>query len=153
MKLAHEENGQQTDGEVADRRKGTIHVGHGDDDVDIDAVAVNVWVEGRSSPEVGEWLALQQHQEHEDKAGQHGQHHDGVQCPQVDWPDGDAHQENADGNLAEDGGEAVGDFAEPPVLRIVRMLDSRQGELMERYLHGRDSFVSCQIGESSPCAV
>lgn len=30
--------------------------------------------------------------------------------------DGDAHQEDADGDLASNRGEAVGDFAEPPVL-------------------------------------
>jgi hypothetical protein len=32
--------------------------------------------------------------------------------------DGDAHEEDAHGDFAADGGEAVGDFAEPPVLQV-----------------------------------
>jgi hypothetical protein len=34
----------------------------------------------------------------------------------VEFFDGDSHKEKADGNLAEDRGEAVSDFAKPPVL-------------------------------------
>lgn len=36
----------------------------------------------------------------------------------MDALDGDAHKEDADGDLAPDGGKAVSDFAEPPVLSV-----------------------------------
>jgi hypothetical protein len=36
----------------------------------------------------------------------------------MDALDCDAHKEDADGDLAPDGGKAVSDFAEPPVLSV-----------------------------------
>jgi hypothetical protein len=52
----------------------------------------------------------------------------------VEALDGDAHEEDAHGDFAADGGEAVGDFAEPPVLRG---LDSRPGTIMEGAKQGK----------------
>lgn len=116
MQLSHEEDRQNPHREITQRRKRTVHVRHGDDDFDIHTRAVDVRIKGPAGPEVGERLALQQHQEHEHDTSHHGEGHDGVQDPDVDAPDGDAHQKDAYGDLAGDGGEAVGDFAEPPVL-------------------------------------
>ena len=81
-------------------------------------MAVDIRVERLARPKVSEWLALQQHDEHEDHARNDGHDHDGPQDPNVDAPDRNAHQENADGDLAGHGREAVGNFAEPPVLFI-----------------------------------
>jgi hypothetical protein len=65
--------------------------------------------------------------------------------------DGDAAQEDADGDFAADGGPAVGDFAEPPVL--FPLVVSIGYEEKGKYLHGCDSLMGRQISESPAGAV
>jgi hypothetical protein len=69
----------------------------------------------------------------------------------VEALDGDAHEEDAHGDFASDRGEAVGDFAEPPVLRgLVLKLREGTDKDVGRYtahLHCCYSFVRGQDGE------
>lgn len=60
-------------------------------------------------------MALEEHQEHEDQTSKDSQDHDDVKDHDMKAFNRDAHQENADGDLARDGSEAIGDLAEPPV--------------------------------------
>jgi hypothetical protein len=119
MQLADHENRQNANCEITQRRKRTIHVRHGDDDLDVDALALYGGVQRGLRPEEGDGLALQQHDEHEGEAGDGCQRDDAVQNPDVELFDGDAQQEDADGDFAGDAGPAVGYFAEPPVLFLV----------------------------------
>lgn len=111
MQLAHKEDRQNADGKIAQCCEPTVYVGHGDDDLNVHAMAVNIRVEGLASPEVGEWLALQQHDEHEDHAG-----NDGPEDPDMEASNSDAHQENTDGYFTGDGRKTIGDLTKPPVL-------------------------------------
>ena len=114
--LPDEEDGQNADGEITQRGKRTIHIGHGDDNLDIHARALNGWVVGGASPEILKRFALQQHDEHEDETGYEGEEHDQIEDPDVHSFNRDSKEEDADRDLAADRGEAVCDFAEPPVL-------------------------------------
>lgn len=71
---------------------------------------------GGASPEILKRFALQQHDEHEDETGYEGEEHDQIEDPDVHSFNRDSKEEDADRNLAADRGEAVCDFAEPPVL-------------------------------------
>lgn len=73
---AHQKNRQDAHCEIAEGRKGTVHIGHGDDDLDIHTPPLDTRVKCRPRPEILERLALQQHDEHEDDAGHHRQGHD-----------------------------------------------------------------------------
>jgi hypothetical protein len=79
-------------------------------------VPLDVRVHGRPCPEIRERLALQEHQEHEDQTRKHGQKHDDVEDPDMNSLDGDSQKKKANGDLAENGGEAVGNFTKPPIL-------------------------------------
>lgn len=119
MQLAHDEYRQKAHSKVRQRRNGTVDVGHCNDNLDADAGALDIRVHGSARPEVLERLALQQHDEHEEQARQHGEGHDGREDPDMQALDGDAHQKDADGDFASDGREAVGDFTQPPVLCLL----------------------------------
>ena len=116
VQLVHDEDGQNADGEITHCGKCTVDVRHGNDNVDANAVPFDIRVHGRPRPEISQWLALQEHQEHEDQSRKNGQNHDDIEDPDMSSLDGDSHEENANRNLAENGGEAVCDFTKPPVL-------------------------------------
>lgn len=52
VQLTHDEDWQNTHREITQRRKCTVHVGHGDDNVDADAVTLNTGVHGGPCPKV-----------------------------------------------------------------------------------------------------
>lgn len=131
VQFVHDENGQNADGEITDCGKCAVDVGHGDDNVDANAVTFDIRVQGRPRPEIRQWLALQEHQEHEDQSRKNGQNHDGVEDPDMSSLDGNSHQENANGDLAENGGEAVCDFTKPPIL-----YERRERRSFERNFEG-----------------
>jgi hypothetical protein len=91
VQLVHKEDWQDTDCEITQRRKGTVDVGHDDNDIDANAVSGDTGVHGNPGPEVCQRLALQQHQEHKDQSSNDGQDHDGVKNPDMKALDGDAH--------------------------------------------------------------
>ena len=102
VKFVDEEDGQYADGEITQCSKCTVNVGHDHDDLHIHACALDIRVEGRPSPEVFQWPTLEEHEEHEDQTCNDGQGHNAVEEPDVDAFDSDAHQEDADGDLAAD---------------------------------------------------
>lgn len=75
MQGAHEEYRQQAHGEITQRCKRTVHIGHGYHDLDIHARSLDVRVIRGSRPEILQGLALQQHDEHEHHPGYHRQTH------------------------------------------------------------------------------
>lgn len=135
MKFVDEEDGQYADGEITNCGKCTVNVGHDHDDLHIHACAHDIRVKGHASPEVFQWFALEEHEEHENQACNNGQGHDAVEEPDVEGSDSDAHQEDADGDLAPNRGEAVGDLAEPPIF------------------HCEDAIVGSEVFEPIACAV
>lgn len=52
VQLVHEEDWQDTDCEITQRRKGTVDVGHGDNDIDTNAVSGDTGVHVSPGPEV-----------------------------------------------------------------------------------------------------
>lgn len=91
MKFADEEDGQDADGEITQCGKSTVDVGHDNDDLHIHAFSYNSRIVGQLRPEVFQWLALEEHKEHENQAGYDGQGHDGIEDPDVEGFDSDAH--------------------------------------------------------------
>jgi hypothetical protein len=73
-------------------------------------------VVGHASPEKGQGLALQEHKEHEHQASKDRESHDRVEKQNVRAVNADTHQENANGDLAEDRCETESNLAKPPVL-------------------------------------
>jgi hypothetical protein len=65
VQLGDKDNGQNANGEITKCGKCTIDVCNDDDNVDADAVAFNLGIQGGSGPEVREWLALQEHKKKE----------------------------------------------------------------------------------------
>lgn len=155
MQLAHKEDRQNANGKVAQRREPTVHVGHGDDDLNVHAVAVNVRVKGLASPEVGEWLALQQHDEHEDHASNDGQDHDGPEDPDVETSNSNAHQENADGDFTGNGCKTICDLTKPPVLYLahVRLNVVEVRGIGVTDLHGGYTLMCIQVFEASSSTI
>lgn len=153
MQLAHHEDGQNTDGKITQCRKRAVDVGHGDDDMDVDAGARDGGVERGAGPEVLDGPALQQHDEHKGRPGDGCECDDAVEDPDVEAFDGDAAQEDADGDFAADGGPAVGDFAEPPVLVLELVVSIGYEGGKGIYLHGCDSLMGREISESPAGAV
>lgn len=90
MQLVHHEDRQNTHGEITQRRKRAVDVGHGDDDVDVDAGARDGGVERSAGPEVLDGPALQQHDEHKRQTGDGCECDDAVEDPDVEAFDGDA---------------------------------------------------------------
>lgn len=100
MKFADEEDGQDADGEITQCGNCTVNVGHDNDDLHVDAFSYNSRIVGQFRPEVFQWLALEEHEEHENQACYDGQGHDSIEDPDVEGFYSDAHQEDADGDLA-----------------------------------------------------
>ncbi|GMG32555.1 unnamed protein product [Aspergillus oryzae var. brunneus] len=110
MQLPNQEDRQNRHGEIAYHRERTIHIRHGDNDRHVETLAVNIRIESDLGPEILQRFTLQQHEEHEDETGDDRQDHDDIERPDMFSFDGDAHQEDTDGDFAADGGETVGDF-------------------------------------------
>lgn len=91
MKFVDEEDGQDADGEIAQCGKCTVNVGHDNDDLHIHAFSYNIRIVGQLRPEVFEWPALKEHEEHENQACYDGHSHDGIENPNVEGSYSDAH--------------------------------------------------------------
>lgn len=154
VQLAHKKDRQNADSKIAQCCEPTVYVGHGDDDLNVHAVAVNIRVEGLASPEVGKWLALQQHDEHEDHAGNDGQDHDGPEDPDMEASNSDAHQEDADGDFTGDGRKTICDLTKPPVLYSAQVRLNVGGERNgSTDLHGGYTLMRIQVFETSSSTV
>ena len=91
MKFADEEDGQDADSEIAQCGNYTVNVGHDNDDLHIHACSYNIRIVGQLRPEVFQWPALEEHEEHENQACYDRQGHDGIEDPDVEGSDSDAH--------------------------------------------------------------
>ena len=110
MQVLNQEDWQNGHSEIADHRERTVHIRHGDNDRHVETMALNIRVESDLSPEILQRLTLQEHEEHEDETGDNRQDHHDIERPYMLPFDRDAHQEDADGDFAADGGETVRDF-------------------------------------------
>jgi hypothetical protein len=83
VQLGDKENRQNSNGEITECGECTVDVCHDDNDVDADAVALNLGVHGSSRPEVREWLALQEHEEKENDSSNDCEDHNRIEGPDV----------------------------------------------------------------------
>ena len=110
MQVLHQEDRQNSHREITDHRESTIDIRHGDNDLHVETMALDIRIESDLGPEILQRFTLQQHEEHEDEASNHRQDHDDIERPYMLSFNRDAHQEYTDGNFAADGGETVRDF-------------------------------------------
>jgi hypothetical protein len=119
LQVVHNEDWQNSHGEITHRGEGTVNICHGNDfHVNARAFTRDIpdWVISQSSPKKGQWLALQQHEEHEHQSSKDCQDHDGIEEQNMRPVEANTHQENTNSDLAENRCETESNFAEPPVL-------------------------------------
>ena len=78
VQLSDQEYRQNAYSEIANRREGTVDIGHGNYDVDVYAGSLNVRIERNLGPKIRQRLALQEHQEPKDQATDDGKEHDDI---------------------------------------------------------------------------
>ena len=105
---------QQTDGEIGDGRSDTIHICDIDEDIGVDARAVD----RKAIPEIVDGRALEDGEKEEQETDDNRDRHGGVENNDVEAIDGDPEEGEDNGDFGQNAGEDVEHLTEVPALFI-----------------------------------